>query len=142
MHNLMALIKECDDVTRTGSFLFLCQILCHYVSYSYSKTLAYDKKRFLVKLSLICMGKHDFSFRALIWKESKTYDDIKFCKEAKMIIVVYIWSNSLSKKIGDKAYNFFGLKGFMFFISFEILFKVFGDFLWYLEEKSPNLVKI
>ena len=35
------------------AFLFLCKILCHYVSYSYSKTLAYGKKKqFLVKMSL------------------------------------------------------------------------------------------
>ena len=33
--------------------------------------------------------------RKLIWKVSKTYNDIKFCKEAKTIIVVDMWLNSL-----------------------------------------------
>ena len=31
---------------------------------------------------------HDFSFGALIWNASKTYNDIKFCKDAKTIIIV------------------------------------------------------
>ena len=37
---------------------------------------------------------HDYSFVALNWKASKTYNYIKFCKEAKTIIVVDIWWNS------------------------------------------------
>ena len=66
------------------------------------------KKRSLVKMSLICMGlyvpafilgylsvKSWFLFWALIWKASKTMNDIKFCKEAKTIIVVDKWLNSL-----------------------------------------------
>ena len=32
----------------------------------------------------------------LIWKALKTYNDIRFCKEAKTIIVVDVWLNSLS----------------------------------------------
>ena len=78
------------------AFSFLCQISSHYLFYLHSKTLAYGKKRFLVKMSLIRMGSyvpafilgylfvnHDFSFGALIWKASKTYNDLKFCKELK-----------------------------------------------------------
>ena len=38
---------------------------------------------------------HDFSFVASIWKAPKTYNDIKFCKEPKSIIVVDKWLNSL-----------------------------------------------
>ena len=38
---------------------------------------------------------HDCSIGALIWKASKTYNDVRFCKEAKTIIFVDVWSNSL-----------------------------------------------
>ena len=41
-----------------------------------------------------------YSFGTLIWKVSKTYSDMKFCKEAKTIIVVEIWLNSLSNEEG------------------------------------------
>ena len=42
----------------------------------------------------------DYSFGALIWK---TYD-IKFCKEAKTIIVVGIWLNSLTFSYSNFAF--------------------------------------
>ena len=38
-----------------GAFLFLCKIT---VSYLYFKTLAYSKKLFLIKMSLIRMGSY------------------------------------------------------------------------------------
>ena len=47
---------------------------------------------------------HDFSFVASIGKAPKTYNDIKFCKEPKTIIVVDKWLNSLKK------YNFHGME--------------------------------
>ena len=51
------LLKGVVMCQQPWAFLFLCQILSHYVSYSCSKTLAYGKKtRFLVKMSLIRMG--------------------------------------------------------------------------------------
>ena len=69
------------------------------------------KNRLLIKMSLICMGSslpdfilaylslnRDFSFEALIWKASKTYNGIESCKEAKTIIVVGKWLHSLNKK--------------------------------------------
>ena len=34
---------------------------------------------------------HDYSFRALIWNGTRTYDDMKFCREAKSIIGVDKW---------------------------------------------------
>ena len=40
-------------------------------------------------------------FVALIWKASKTYNDIKFCKEAKTLIVVDIWLNSSSSNMDN-----------------------------------------
>ena len=40
-----------------------------------------------------------FSLNPLIWNISKTYNDIKFCKEAKTIIVVDMWLNSLRQKL-------------------------------------------
>ena len=42
------------------------------------------------------------TFWALIWKESKTYNDTKFCKEAETIIVVDIWPISVIPK-SDEA---------------------------------------
>ena len=42
---------------------------------------------------------HDYSFGALIWKGSKTNDDIKCCTEAKTIIIVNVRLNSLKKVI-------------------------------------------
>ena len=36
----------------------------------------------------------DFSFGASIWKAPKTYNDIKFWKEPKTIIVFDKWLNS------------------------------------------------
>ena len=57
-----------DRENRSKSYTYTCQILCHYVYFSHSKTLAHEKKQlFLVKLPLI--------------------RDIRFCKEAKMVIV-------------------------------------------------------
>ena len=38
------------------SFLPRCQILCHYLPYSYSKAMAQEKNVFFVKMSLISMG--------------------------------------------------------------------------------------
>ena len=37
---------------------------------------------------------------------SKTHNDIKFCKEAKTVIVVDTWLNSLSKKQQDRFDRF------------------------------------
>ena len=37
---------------------------------------------------------YDNSFGALIGKASKTFNDMKFCKKAKTIIIVDIWLNS------------------------------------------------
>ena len=46
--------KERSNVSTTMPFFSLRQILCHHVSFSYSKTLAYNKKQmFLVKMFLI-----------------------------------------------------------------------------------------
>ena len=38
---------------------------------------------------------HDSSFRALIGNASRSYNDIKSCREAKAVIVVDIWLSSL-----------------------------------------------
>ena len=38
---------------------------------------------------------HDFSFEVLIWKASKTYNEVRFYQDAKTIIFVDIWLNSL-----------------------------------------------
>ena len=46
---------------------------------------------------------HDYSFGVLIWKASKTYNDIKFCKEAKTIIVVDVWLLILYLILGKKV---------------------------------------
>ena len=48
--------KECSNVSTTMIVYLICQILCHYVSYSYSKMLKYNKKRYFVKMSLIRLG--------------------------------------------------------------------------------------
>ena len=47
---------------------------------------------------------HDCTFGALIWNTTKTYNDIKICKEAKTIIVVDIWLklNPRLEKQGNK----------------------------------------
>ena len=51
------LLKGVVMCQQPWAFLFLCQILSYFVSYSCSKTLAYGKKtQFLVKMSLIHMG--------------------------------------------------------------------------------------
>ena len=69
-------------------------------------------------MSLVCMGSyvpafilgylsvnHDFSFGASIRKAPKTYNDIKFSKKPKTIIVVDKWFNSLMVAFTD--WNFF-----------------------------------
>ena len=54
-HN--GILKSLVIYQQLWSLLHLCQILCHCVSYSYSKTLTQGKKtRFLVKMSLIHVG--------------------------------------------------------------------------------------
>ena len=92
------------------SFLPPCQILCHFVSYSYSTKLAYGEKTFVFgqdvlnahgfKCTQMCIVifflDHDYSFGALIRKASKTYNDKELCKEAKTVIVVDKWLNCLN----------------------------------------------
>ena len=70
--------------------------------YLYSKTLAYGKKMVFSQDVFNTHGfeyvtthikynfslSHDFSFGALVLMAPKTYNDLKFCKEAIMIIVV------------------------------------------------------
>ena len=43
----------------------------------------------------------------MIWKASKTYNDVEFCKEPKTIIVVDEWFNSLSMSF-DYLWIFLG----------------------------------
>ena len=88
-------LKECSHVSTNKIVFASLPNFSHFMSYSFSKTLAYAKttNSFLVKLSLIRMSS--------IWKASNTYNDIEFCKEAKTIIIVDIWSNSLIHQILD-----------------------------------------
>ena len=98
-------VKSISIYQQLCSFLPLYWILCHYASFSYSKTLPDDKNQlFLVKISSIHIRvfphvQRIFSLKiiiTLLWHEFgrrqiPNYDDIEVCKEAKTIIFVDIW---------------------------------------------------
>ena len=105
--NTYTYLKSVVMYQQLWSFLPLFPLFCHYMPYSYSMILAYGKKQLLFKMSSIHMGSNvpaqtegyvssrSYSFWAL--KNSKTYNDTKYCKEAKTIIDVDIWLNFLIK---------------------------------------------
>ena len=65
-------------------------VFCHDVF----NTHGFDCTRMYMRTFFL---KYDYSFGALIWKASKTYNSVKFCTEAKTIIVVNMYMVKLFK---------------------------------------------
>ena len=99
-------LKECCSDISTNKIVFAS--VCPYVSYPYFKMLAYSKKtgfgqdvfnthgveRTHANIRILFPKHHNYFFCVLNWKAPKIKNYIKFCKDAKTIIVVVIWLNS------------------------------------------------
>ena len=129
-------------------FLPLCQILCHCMSFLYSKTLAYYKNP-----SCLCQDVFNtqgykcthtkirilrFMFTFLIWNITKPYkyNDIKFCKEAKLFKSIILWSYfyNIFKSISHSWWNVFVLPfdppGMKYPWLTKELVQIWGPLLW------------